>query len=289
MGQGSKIHVGAGNLVLNPDSSPIDLGFCSDGAMLNYNAALEPISVDQILAPVGYFVPGEECTFETILSEASAEKLKYALGYGTVTTQAAGAGTKGYDKIEFGGNTVLTDYVLEYSAPKRSNRSLYIRVRLLKINISPELEIGFTKDGKTGFKFTAKAVADTTQDPGKQLGYYMEETADLTGTTPTMAVSTTVPADAASGVAVDTTIVTTFNRSVHPESVNVGNFALMTDAGVGVSGTVAQTDTDEITFTPDSDLSTSTTYLFVISKNVRALDDYSKMADNVYKDFTTTA
>jgi len=286
MGAATKIHVGAGNLNLNPDSSAIDLGFCSDGAMLNYSAALEPITVDQILAPVGYFVPGEECQFETILSEASADKLKYALGYGTVTTTAAGAAVKGSDKIEFGGNTVLTDYVLEYAAPKRSNRNLYIRVRLLKVNISPELEITFTKDGKTGFKFVAKAVADTTQDAGKQLGYYLEETADVTGTTPTLAVSTFVPADAATGIAIDATIVVTFNRAVHPEGVHVGNFILMKADGTGAAGTVSQTDTDEVTFTPTANMASGIVYLFVVAKDVRALDDYSQMADNEYINFT---
>ena len=289
MGDASKIHVGAGNLTLNPDSSPIDLGFCSDGAILKYSAALEAITIDQVLAPVGYFVPGEECQFETIVSQASADKLKYVQGYGTVTTVAADADNKGYSKIEFGGNTVLTDYVLEYAAPKRSNRNLYIRIRLLKVNISPELEIAFLKDGKTGFKFVAKAVADTTQDVGKQLGYYMEETADLTGTTPTLAVSSTVPADGGTNIAIAATIAVTFNRSIHPESVNEGNFVLLKADGSEAAGTVAQTSANVATFTPTASMANSTVYLFVISENVRALDDYTKMANNVYVNFTTIA
>jgi hypothetical protein len=287
----SKIHVGAGNLVLNPDSVPIDLGLTKEGGTWKYNGELEAIETDQYLAPVGYFIPGEECSFETILSENGCTALKYALGGGTITTQAAGAGQVGYDKLPFGGQTVLTEYVLEYRAPKRTNRSLYLRLRLLKVNISPNLEPQFLKDGTMGFKFTAMAVCDTTQSAGEQLGYWMEETAAATDGSPaTLATSSIVPADGASGIAVDTTIVITFNRDIHPDSVNDGNFVLTTAAGAIKACTVTLTDTDEVTMTPTSNLAAgTTTYLVSVSENCRALDDYSKMSVTEIFDFTTVA
>jgi len=288
MADGTKIHVGAGTLLLNPDTDAYDCGFCSEGATLTYNAELEPIEVDQILAPVGYFVPGEECKFETILSEVSATKLKYALGYGTVTTVAAGAAQKGYDKIEFGGNTVLTDYVLEYAAPKRSNRDLYIRVRLLKVNISPNLEVVFKKDGTTGFKLTAMAVADTTQVAGKQLGYYMEETAEFTGDTPTLVVSSVTPVDGAVGQATSVNFVATFNRAVHPESITTGHFTMTKADGTGVACTVTRTTSTTVTMDPVAALDGASTYVVVVSKDVQALDDRSTMAINQYYNFATT-
>jgi len=287
MGTPSKIHVGAGNINLNPDSSPIDLGYTSEGGTLTYNAELEAISVDQVLAPVGYFIPAEECMFETILDESGASTVQYTIVGGTLTTQAADASNKGHSKLEFGGAYILTDYVFEYFAPKRNAANLYVRIRLYKVNISPNLELAYKKDGKTGWKFTCKAAADTTKDAGKQLGYYLEETADLTGTTPTLAVSSTVPADGAAAVAVDSTVVVTFNRNVHPESVIEGNFLMAEADGTPVSGTVSQTDSDEVTFTPDSNMTASTVHIFAISENVRALDDYSAMADNEIINFTT--
>ena len=296
-GNAAKIHVGAGNTILNPDSaSAIDLGFCSDGATLTYNAALEPITVDQILAPVGYYVPGEECKFETILSELSAEKFAYAIGKngaatgdgGDVTVTSAGAGTKGSSKIEFGGTRVLTDYVLEYQAAKRNAANLFIKVRLLKVNLSPEIETAFTKDGKSGIKLVAMAVADTTQDEGKQLGYFLEETADMTGTTPTLAVSSADPADESSAHPLDDPIVITFNRDVDATSVHLGNFILIDSVtGEGVTCTVARTDTDEVTLTPGGDLTTSQKYVCVVAKDVRARDDKTGMADNAYIEFET--
>lgn len=287
MGTPTKIHVGAGNINLNPDSSPIDLGYTSEGGTLTYNAELEAISVDQVLSPVGYFIPAEECMFETILDESGVDTMQYTIVGGTKTTQAAGASQKGWDKLEFGGAYILTDYVFEYFAPKRNAANLYVRIRLYKVNISPNLETVFKKDGKTGWKFTCKAAADTTKDAGKQLGYYLEETADLTGTTPTLAVSTTVPADGAAAVAVSSTIVVTFNRNIHPESVIEGNFILAEADGTPVSGTVSQTDSDEVTFTPDANMTAATVHIFAISENVRALDDYSAMADNEIINFTT--
>lgn len=287
----SKIHVGAGNVILNPDSVPIDLGLTKEGGTFKYNGELEPIETDQYLSPVGYYIPGEECSFETILSENGCTALKYAIGSGTITTQAAGAGQVGYDKLPFGGQTVLTDYVFEYRAPKRTNRNLYIRLRLLKVNISPNLEPQFLKDGTMGFKLTVMAVCDTTQTAGEQLGYWMEETAAATDGSPaTLATSSIVPADGASGIAVNTTIVVTFNRDIHPDSVNDGNFILTKDDGTIVTTTVSQTDTDEVTITPSSNLTASTTtYIVAVSENCRALDDYSKMSVTEIFDFTTVA
>jgi hypothetical protein len=284
-----KIHVGAGNLVLNPDSVPIDLGLTAEGGLLKYVGELEPIETDQYLAPVGYYVPGEECSFETILSEASAEKLKYALGYNSVTTVSAGAGQVGYSQIAFGGNTVLTDYVMEYRAPKRTNRSLYLRVRLHKINISPNLEMAFLKDDKVGFKFMAMGVCDTSQDPGEQLGYYREETAVATDGSPAqLAVDSIVPANGAGGIAVGTTVVITFNRDIHSDSINLGNFIMTKADGTYVTCTIAQTDTNEVTLTPASNLDGTSTYLVGVSKNCRALDDYSMMGASEVFNFVTT-
>jgi hypothetical protein len=287
MGTPTKIHVGAGNINLNPDTTPIDLGYTSEGGTLTYNAELEAITVDQILSPVGYFIPAEECMFETILDEAGVDTMRYSIGHGTKTTDSADTDQKGQDKLEFGGQYILTDYVFEYFAPKRTAANLYVRVRLYKVNISPNLEAAFKKDGKTGWKFTCKAAADTTKDVGKQLGYYLEETADVTGTTAILAVSSTDPADAAAAVDVDDTIIVNFNRSIHPESVSEGNFLMAEADGTPVSGTVAQSGAAQVTFTPDASMTAATVHIFAISENVRALDDYTPMSDNEIINFTT--
>lgn len=291
--QPSNIHAGGGaTLTLNPDTTPILFDSTSDGVTVNYSGELEPINVDQVLAPVGHYVPGEECTIETLVTEGTATFLKYSLGSGeTVSTQSADASNKGYNQINFGGTYIVTDYALKIQSKRRNAANLYVVWYFYKVNISPNLEAAYTKDGVTYYKLTMKAIADTSKDAGQQLGYYRQETADLTGTTPTLAVSSTDPADAATGVAVDDVIDIVFNRNVNPSSVIGGNFVLMTDAGVEVTATVAFTGTGgtDVTVTPSSNLSTSTTYLLIISSNVRTADDNTAMSADVIIDFTTTA
>ena len=89
----SNIHVGAGTLTLNPDSAPVSFDSSSEGATLTFSAELEAINVDQVLSPVGYFIPGEECTFEMMATESTATVLRYALGATdqSVTNSAADA------------------------------------------------------------------------------------------------------------------------------------------------------------------------------------------------------
>ena len=290
----SNIHIGAGTLTLNPDSSPVSFESSQDGATLTYSAEIEPISVDQVLSPVGYYIPGEECTFEMMVVESTAITLQYALGATdqSVTTQTADATHKAYTEIKFGGNYILTDYVLEYKARKRNQANCFVVIRLYIVNISPNLEAVYKKDGVTVYKLTFKAVADVTKSVGQQLGYYRNETSDVTGGTPTLVVSSTDPANAASGVAVNVgTIDIVFNRNVCPSSLIGGNFVLMTVAGVEHATTVAFTGDagTNVTVTITGDLSSGTTYLLVISQNVRALDDNEPMAADVIVDFATAA
>jgi hypothetical protein len=290
----ANIHVGAGTLTLNPDSEPITFDSTQDGATLSYSAEIEPIKVDQVLSPVGYFVPGEECTFEMMVVESDATTLQYALGATdqSVTTQTADASHKAYTEIKFGGNYTLTNYVLEYKARKRNQTNCYAVVRLYIVNLSPNLEAVYKKDGVTVYKLTFKAVADTTKSVGQQLGYYRNETSDVTGGTSTLAVSSSDPADAASGVAVDVGVIDiVFNRNVSPSSLIGGNFVLMTAAGVEHATTVGFTGDagTNVTVTITGNLSGGTTYLLVISQNVRALDDNEPMAADVIIDFATSA
>lgn len=286
----SNIHVGAGTLTLNPDTTPIVFDSSNDGATLSYSAEIEPIAIDQVLSPVGYFVPGEECKFETIVPEADANTLRYALGATdqTVTTQAADATNKGYSQIAFGGNYLLTNYVLEYKAKRRNVANLFVVIRLYIVNISPSVELVYKKDGVSFYKLTFMAVADTTKNAGEQLGYYRYETADVTGTTPTLAVTTTDPADGAAAVAVADVIDITFNRNVKPESVVNGNFILMNAAGDLIASNVAYTGTGgtKVTVTPAANMAGTTVHILAISANVRA-EDNTPMADDKVINFTT--
>lgn len=79
-------------------------------------------------------------------------------------------------------------------------------------------------------------------------------------------VTSTIPADSATGVAVDTNINATFSESMDPSTINDTNFT------VGVTGTVTyDTNTKTATFTPDADLNNEITYTATITAGVEDL------------------
>lgn len=95
-----------------------------------------------------------------------------------------------------------------------------------------------------------------------------------------IALSTSVPADAATGVAVDANVVLTFNNVIKGEAV-----VLTTDAGVVVAATKTWNAARTIlTINPDSNLDASTTYLVAITGVV---DVYGQTLAAVVNDFTT--
>lgn len=80
-------------------------------------------------------------------------------------------------------------------------------------------------------------------------------------------VTELVPADGATGVAVDTTLRATFNQAIDPDSVE-GAFAL-TGPGGAVAGSVSYDPaTRTATFTPDADLAWATTYTATVEGTV---------------------
>ena len=105
----------------------------------------------------------------------------------------------------------------------------------------------------------------------------------MTVTPDAVAVSSIVPNDEATDVAIDTTIVITFNNAIVSENVLV-----MTSAGVMVAGSKSWDATSKIlTFTPTSDLDNSTDYITVIDGVV---DMYGQaLATDATNNFTTIA
>ena len=95
-----------------------------------------------------------------------------------------------------------------------------------------------------------------------------------------LALSSVVPADAATGVAVASNIVFTFNNKINTEEIVV-----MSAAGAIVSGSRAwDADGKVLTFDPTTNLSGATTYLVAIAG---VEDIYGQTLANTVKKFTT--
>ena len=109
------------------------------------------------------------------------------------------------------------------------------------------------------------------------------EVATIVATTPdAIALSTSVPADEATDIAIDADIVLTFNNAIVQENV-----IMMTVAGVPVAVTKTWDATAKIlTVNPDSDLSNSTEYIVVVDGVV---DMYAQLLATETVSFTTIA
>ena len=102
----------------------------------------------------------------------------------------------------------------------------------------------------------------------------------IAGAPSALALSSIVPADSATGVAVAANIVLTFNNKINVEEIIV-----MSAAGAVISGTKAwDTDGKVLTFDPTVNLSASTTYLVAIAG---VEDIYGQTLANTVKKFTT--
>jgi phi13 family phage major tail protein len=131
--------------------------------------------------------------------------------------------------------------------------------------IGDEDEAGFTQ-ANTWFNAVVNVSADTTP--------------------PTL--TSTMPADNATAVAVSSTIHWVFSEAIAPECVNLSNFMVIKDSdGSVVAGTLSQSaDKTTITFTPSSSLSAATAYRIIATTGVRDLAG-NYMAQAQVRKFTT--
>jgi len=97
-------------------------------------------------------------------------------------------------------------------------------------------------------------------------------------------VSTTIPADGASGVALNQVVTATFNEEMNPLTINQTSFTIMV-AGAPVAGTVTYSG-KTATFTPSSRLAVKTLYTGKITTAVKDVKGNALQTDYVWT-FTT--
>lgn len=109
-----------------------------------------------------------------------------------------------------------------------------------------------------------------------------------TGDTNPPTVLTVVPANAATGVAVNTTVKVTFSEPMDPATINTTNILLRNTAtSVAITGTVTyDAATNTATFTPSANLAGNTNYSVVVTTGVKDAAGNS-MATQVVTTFTT--
>lgn len=122
---------------------------------------------------------------------------------------------------------------------------------------------GFDK-GNTWFDSVVNVIADVTE--------------------PTVSVT---PTDGATAVAVSSNVVWTFSEPIQESVVNSANFFMLDETGAEVAGTLSLSgDKTTVTFDPTSDLTATTSYTAIATKNVKDLAGNS-LASNSVTNFMT--
>ena len=113
-----------------------------------------------------------------------------------------------------------------------------------------------------------------------------------TGATPDATpptVTSTNPANGATGVCINKTVNATFNKAMDPSTINTATFTLAGPGSTPVTGTVSYNVTSNVaTFTPASNLATNTTYTATLTTGATDLAG-NALASNFAWMFTTGA
>ena len=137
---------------------------------------------------------------------------------------------------------------------------------------------------KTGYQSYSGTVTITK---GTTVSHNIEMTA--TGTTPDTTpptVSSTGPANNATGVAVNQAITVTFSEAMDCSTITTSSFTLKDSLNTAVAGTITTCNNTSAVFTPSSNLSYSTSYTATITSGVKDAAG-NAMASNYSWSFTT--
>lgn len=145
------------------------LGYTLEPVSLEYDRTIYELEVQQVMAPVKRVVQKEIATIETVLAEATATNLRYAMN-GTVTTTAAGAG-KGYDTVEAGGATSLPEYQWGFEGFRvdAAGTAQPVRLFFYKGVAAMNGPMRFAKNAGVGIPVQVQAAPDLSKAAGKQM------------------------------------------------------------------------------------------------------------------------
>ncbi len=117
--------------------------------------------------------------------------------------------------------------------------------------------------------------------------YVWEFTTGATADSTAPTITSTNPADADTSVALNKTITATFSEEMDPLTITTANYMVTGPGVTSVTGVVAyDLGTNVVSFNPDSNLDTNTTYTATITTNVEDLAGNALATDTVWE-FTT--
>jgi hypothetical protein len=197
-----------------------------------------------------------------------------------ITEKATAKGSYFAFMFEFDGDVKAVRHVMYYCSASRPSIGSSTKSDKSEPNKN---ELEFTASARPGdYKVKTKTTATT---PANIYDNWYNSVYDKATTPLTVSVS---PLDEATGIAVNSNIVWTFDKALNEGNVNTGNFIIMNSTGTEIAGTLTLDTTKKIvTFNPTADLVSNTAYTAIALKTVRGIDG-SVMAANSITNFTTT-
>lgn len=143
----------------------VELGY-TGGVQYSMSNEHRHVEVDQSTIEVRSFVTKQDLTVELTLKETTVENLKYALGFGTLST----SGSSGV--LTIANNPTLTEYTLGIEGPSPSATvSAAQRIRLNRVVPVSEPEQVFSREEETMVVVRFKALLDGASSIGQVRQY----------------------------------------------------------------------------------------------------------------------
>lgn len=147
-----------------------DVGYTDGGVNVSLTVDRGEIRVDQELEPILRPATGRTTTFETTLAEFTALNLKDAAGQGTITTVAAGSGTRGHDDLDISSTIadIYRAYGLDFLHPGDNEA---FRVFAWKCLPQGGVSAQFNPEDKATIPLALNAFPDTSTNPARILKF----------------------------------------------------------------------------------------------------------------------
>lgn len=142
-----------------------ELGY-TGGVQYSMSNEHKHIEVDQSTIEVRSFVTKQDLMVEITIKETTVENLKYALGFGSLST----SGSSGV--LTIASNPTLTEYTLGIEGPSpSSNATAAQRIRINRVVPVSEPEVVFSRDEETVCVVKFKALLDGSANIGQVRQY----------------------------------------------------------------------------------------------------------------------
>jgi len=193
----TKIHRGPGKLWLNlsvPASgsrllinaagdptagAPIFAGATEGAATLLLAPKLDPITADQVAAPIDVVMTGEAASIEVTLKESDLAKLKNFIvngAYTTGTDTGLPSGAQSYEEISFGGTMPIPKTSVAVISPRRDATNKFVISQLYSAYQAEALQLPFQRGKETTYKVKFEGLADASRAAGDQVGKLYRQT-----------------------------------------------------------------------------------------------------------------